>query len=288
MSKVITPMKRLKGQIDNLKINLEEEYTHTSKEKREGKIDYDSSYWGDRTEPKVISEIVSDHIIFFNTKPKNDQGGIPYKNHSFAISFDFMNKELEEQSIQFSYFNEENKLIHSKPFTVEEFKEHLKNLNKFIKSLDISPRTIVFEKIKDIVESNQYDINIDVKKAENDIELLLKKKKEEIKFDEAQKEANKNNERFQKVSDIIKSTIENSDEYKELQEIEKRQKELKEKIQNQIESLQTSYNFKELKAEKAKSDSILMLKNKEIEYEEKKALSKQTSAVRKRVNLKRT
>lgn len=288
MSKVITPMKRLKGQLDNFKNNLEEEYLFEAKDKREGKIDYDSAYWGDRKEPKVISEIISDHIIFFNTKPKNDKGGMPYDNHSFAISFDFNNKEANEQSIQLSYFNEEDKLIHSKPFSVEEFKEHLKALNKFIKELDKSPRTVVFEKIKNIINSNTYDINQDVVKAENEIELLLNKKREEIKFNEAQQEAEKNNSRFQKVSDIITSTIESSEEYKELQEIEKRQKELKEKIKSQTESLQTSYNFRELREAKVKSDLILDMKNKELEHEEKKALSKQTNAVAKRINLKRT
>jgi hypothetical protein len=288
MSKVITPMKRLKGQIDNFKTILEEEYMYESKEKREGRIDYATNYWGDREEPKVIPKIVSDHIIFFNTKEKNDKGNIPYKNNSFAISFDFLNKESNEQSLQLSYFNEENNLIHSKPFSVEEFKEYIKDLNKTLKQLGVSIRTIAFEKVKEIVDKNPYDIKQDVIKAENEIESFLHKKKEDIGFNEAKLEADKNSRRFDKINNIINSTIESSEEYLELQAIEKRAQELKDKIELERRSLKKSYNFIELREKKSKTDAILNTKSKEIESEEKKALGKQTSAVRNKIKLKRS
>ncbi len=288
MSKVITPMKRLKGQIDNLKMNLAEEYIYEAKDKREGRIDYASSYWGDREEPKVIPQIISDHIIFFNTKEKKYTETKLYKNYSFAISFDFFNKESNEQSIQLSYFNEEDNLIHSKPFPVEDFKEYIKDLNKALKQLSISTRAIAFEKVKEIVDNNPYDIKQDVIKAENEIESFLQNKKEEIGFNEAKLEADKNSSRFEKVNNIINSTIESSEEYIELQAIEKRAKELKEKIEIERKSLQKSYNFRELREKKSKTDTILNMKSKEIEYEEKKALEKQTSAIQNRIKLKRS
>ena len=241
MSKVITPMKRLKGQIDNLKMNLAEEYIYEAKDKREGRIDYASSYWGDREEPKVIPQIISDHIIFFNTKEKKYTETKLYKNYSFAISFDFFNKESNEQSIQLSYFNEEDNLIHSKPFPVEDFKEYIKDLNKALKQLSISTRAIAFEKVKEIVDNNPYDIKQDVIKAENEIESFLQNKKEEIGFNEAKLEADKNSSRFEKINNIINSTIESSEEYIELQAIEKRAKELKEKIEIERKSLQNLY-----------------------------------------------
>ena len=288
MSKVITPMKRLKGQIDNLKMNLAEEYIYEAKDKREGRIDYASSYWGDREEPKVIPQIISDHIIFFNTKEKKYTETKLYKNYSFAISFDFFNKESNEQSIQLSYFNEEDNLIHSKPFPVEDFKEYIKDLNKALKQLSISTRGIAFEKVKEIVDNNPYDIKQDVIKAENEIESFLQNKKEEIGFNEAKLEADKNSSRFEKINNIINSTIESSEEYIELQAIEKRAKELKEKIEIERKSLQKSYNFRELREKKSKTDTILNMKSKEIEYEEKKAIQKQTSAIQNRIKLKRS
>tara|TARA_B100000073_G_C23732195_1_gene571170 strand:- start:2036 stop:2902 length:867 start_codon:yes stop_codon:yes gene_type:complete len=288
MSKVITPMKRLKGQIDNLKMNLAEEYIYEAKDKREGRIDYASSYWGDREEPKVIPQIISDHIIFFNTKEKKYTETKLYKNYSFAISFDFFNKESNEQSIQLSYFNEEDNLIHSKPFPVEDFKEYIKDLNKALKQLSISTRAIAFEKVKEIVDNNPYDIKQDVIKAENEIESFLQNKKEEIGFNEAKLEADKNSSRFEKINNIINSTIESSEEYIELQAIEKRAKELKEKIEIERKSLQKSYNFRELREKKSKTDTILNMKSKEIEYEEKKAIQKQTSAIQNRIKLKRS
>ncbi len=288
MSKVITPMKRLKGQLDNLKNNLEEEYVFEAKDKRQGRVDYASSYWGDREAPKVIPEIISDHIIFFNTKEKKYTETKLYKNYSFAISFDFFNKESNEQSIQLSYFNEEDNLIHSKPFPVEDFKEYIKDLNKALKQLSISTRAIAFEKVKEIVDNNPYDIKQDVIKAENEIESFLQNKKEEIGFNEAKLEADKNSSRFEKVNNIINSTIESSEEYIELQAIEKRAKELKEKIEIERKSLQKSYNFRELREKKSKTDTILNMKSKEIEYEEKKALEKQTSAIQNRIKLKRS
>ena len=288
MSKVITPMKRLKGQIDNLKMNLAEEYIYEAKDKREGRIDYASSYWGDREEPKVIPQIISDHIIFFNTKEKKYTETKLYENYSFAISFDFFNKESNEQSVQLSYFNEEDNLIHSKPFPVEDFKEYIKDLNKALKQLSISPRTIAFEKVKEIVDNNPYDIKQDVIKAENEIKSFLQNKKEEIGFNEAKLEADKNSSRFEKVNNIINSTIESSEEYIELQAIEKRAKELKEKIEIERKSLQKSYNFRELREKKSKTDTILNMKSKELEYEEKKALEKQTSAIQNRIKLKRS
>jgi hypothetical protein len=284
MSKTITPMKRLKGQIDNLKDILDSEYTFDAKEKRNSRIETGSYEWGDRKEHKVISEIVSDHIIFFNSIPKKDAGGIDYKNYSFSIAFDFLNKDIEGHSIQFS-LPINDKLVYTKPLTVEDSKEFIRELNKSLKNNESKIRTLVINQVNEFISRNPYDITQDVQKAKEDINKVIENKKSEIGFQETEKHAKKCEDRFNKINNIINSEIESSEEYKELQAIEKRSKELKQKIEEQRNSLKKSYNFLELKNQQCESQSKLNFKQKQLEHTEQQALNTKTSAVVKRIKL---
>lgn len=185
--------------------------------------------------------VLSDHIKVF----KNVDTDI-----SFAFAFDFKNKNEDDWTITVSLkFSENNNSIISSPFfSLEEFRPLINLLNKELDNIHNSTKKnhdlsshVILNLISEIFFDNSINLNNEIDKNEFEINKALEETKslfENKKNDLNKAELELKNTRYQ-----IKKIIELSPDYKKIKKLETELAILKDSVKSQKNQLENSFDI---------------------------------------------
>ena len=266
----LTPMKRIKGSMDNFKNIVSEYFVITQLEQRPERTI--SKYKTHNYEDKTVKAIQTDFKLIF----KSD-------NFDIAFNFDYLNKDQEDHSIQIS-LTKNDLTKHSVFFGVSEFNSLLKNMNKKIKGFSEEDfDTQLFNYLNEDVIIQEFDFELELKKAKNEVTSFLMQKEEELNIPKYKNNANAANNKLKEAEDYIKQEIENTKEFKEFEKLKSRMSELQLFLNEKKDSLSKSVNLDQKKELSRISNSALAHTENELAKATETIKSKQKSVVRRKI-----
>lgn len=258
MSQVQTPMSKLKGLFDNLnqKIQLKELRTLHRRPERTSQYGYYDKH--------VTKKIETDFIRLLSV-PMNKQ----YVTE-IAFSFDYINVET---TITTSV-KKHDSITYSKVYSFEEFRQVLKNLIKKLPEncngdLFVAAYFEHFEFITQ--ESSNEDIDAELLAAQPLIETIKDKKKQ----------LNSKQNKLDRTQSKINSQLHESEEYRNLQQLLERQREIekliklsREQVESKKRQIEIENNFAKTRNDLSDADYELNLAQKELLNFEKSLISR--------------
>jgi len=236
-----TPMKKTKGNINNLKLKTVNDFSYIELHKRDER-EYSSFEVENFPElhNKKINEIISDFKLVFQSNAYDI---------SFAITYDFIGKDEDKHTVQFSTIDNGN-IIHSKFFTVTEANSILRDLNKEIRDFknenpEANTAKVVIDALKQSAMKEKFDINQEVNKAQVTVNSFLEQKGKETLLTEMTKDYNETQEYINENIQKIKNTIESSSEKEELTDLLRRVKVMENIIRDKESKLKDEANLPE-------------------------------------------
>lgn len=219
--KVLTPMKRYKAAIDNLRSQISEHAHEFTLNKSESKRIPWVFARNDKYETKGVE---CDFIMVFES--------LETKGFSFALTFTYMEKTPDEQTVcgSVKFGDADDQICYGEEMTIEAFKETLNRLNKKLKTLEnknydeiVSAFSVAFLKktfslaealetataeVEQFVAQKRLELNIDAAeatfKAAQQIRIQAKQTvNQEIEATEAYQEREKLLERLARLDKMI-------------------------------------------------------------------------------------
>ena len=145
MAKTITPMQKVKEQVklllsiknsNNRSNRLISQVVLNKTKHNEPVYTYDSQYYD---EDKYKKPVKSDTIYLFkhckNSIFNNSYENAHAKKHSFSFIFNYLNLPVEEHTIQFGAFGDEDNFFMSGKYTVQEFNKKMVEFNHLINTI---------------------------------------------------------------------------------------------------------------------------------------------------------
>ena len=250
----ITPMKRSKANIANLKELLHDNYSHNELNQRESRIESGYNEYS-HIKDREIKEIVSDFKVLFSPDTQ-----VP----SFAITFDYLDKDIELHKIQISSVFE-GKGKNSLFMDVKEFNDLLKQLNKEIKVFkkdrpSSSLAEFVNHSINNIFMSKEFDLDNEVEIVENSISSFLLDKENELGINPLKEEYKKNEIYINKQNKAVFEEIKETEDYIKLQAVKSKIDSLKitmSQLEKKVEADTTALELESLIPQTIKRNKIV-------------------------------
>lgn len=275
MTKQLTPIKRYQSLFQELREQTAQFFRETGLNKVEPK--HNRYAWRDGG-PDYTKGVENDFIMIFSD---------PKKQLSFAFSFNYEDMDLPDQKVMASIKKgKENDSIESSPWmSLTDFKSMLSSFNKNLKTLPVSQfNTIgIIECFSQHFLEKKLDLNNEIKKQQEHLNELIENKSQELKIPDLKKKAENAKQRFESVNNTINEEIENSDDFKKMQLLEKEISLLKTKIEQQRFELQSKLKFKELKMDNEKKQYSLKEAQAILEHEVHKEIKKSPKMVAKKL-----
>lgn len=276
----MTPMKKMKHNIANLNEIIKEEFSVNELQAREQRTENDYNY----ETPYVVKEIVSDFMYIYNNVDFETNNS----NKSFAIVYDYIDKPEEEHTIQLSILKNKEERLQSPFFSVKDFSTKMKELNRQLKGhKKENPNSkitkLLFQNLEAIFLTENYDLDNEVQMTQNKIESFLNQKKEELGVSDLEIELKEKQDYLEKHEKLIKDTIENSEDYKEMLALEEKLLKLKEKISTDTATLEDDYFIPNTKKSISNLEREIAKSSEELKNGEDKILKQSTAVVRNKI-----
>jgi len=264
MNKTKTPMATLKGHF----LNFEENIAHLIDTKAIARVELNKSQphyspYGDSSKG-----VASDFVRIYQDRTnvvgkKKSNSGFGYQRNeynSFAFVFNYM--EVEEPYITVTLKTDGNHYISSHAYSVEQMKNLMSSFNNYLKTIDVEHPTRLFKLIQDIfIGDDGVDEEEVVSEAISSINETLFDLNKGI--EEQQRTYNSVKVMYVNASEKYKEELENSEEYKTVQELKKQLHKAEEKLSKKDRGLKVDYKIKPKKSLlKTESSTLETLKNK--------------------------
>lgn len=236
MNQEITPMKRYANQIQELRSNLGFDFKELTLNKSKSK-----NYYG-HGENYTNKGVESDFILIFQCPD--------LENYSFAFSFQFYDLFKDEQYVDISIKkgNKEDSIIQSQRFTLENFKNHLNDFNRWFTQNSkhkVEPSSI-FNHFSTTFLNKELDINNEIKIYHKELNSFIDKKTKEFNVDNLLIAHETAQTDLLKTQKYIEKTILNSPEYKSIRKLEDEVNMLNRQLANNRASLEKSLQLQKL------------------------------------------
>lgn len=273
--KTLTPMKRYKTAIDNLRSQVSG-YTH---ELTLNKAESKSIPWafsrGDRYSTKGVE---CDFIMIFES--------LETKGLSFALTFTYMDKEQEDQLVRGSvkFGDDDHQVTYGEEMNLEKFKLSLNKLNKQLNELEFHKN---FDEIIDAFSveflKKPFSIAAAVETAEQEINLFTNKKRAELELDVAEQTYQEAERISQQAKEAVNKALEATDAYQEREKLLARIARLDKIITNKKVLLEKDEDVK-IKDQAVKSaEKVVKTKKQTLEKQLDTELNKYPKAIRNRI-----
>jgi len=275
----ITPMKRYSHGINQLK-NHFQKAGFREKILNSAKPQYDP-YGGEHGFGGYSKGVVNDFTLIMN-----------YNNqYSVGLVFNYQNEPVQVEATfcpmipkprDYGYMADNKNLESSKVFSPEEFSEKLNQLNKTIKITSNRPKPeTLIQLFKEAFDVEKVDMKSKLKEADEKIQDFLQNYESELSGKE--KLVDKKEVSLKRAKAKVEKDYKDSEEYKELQEIRKRERELLKVLETKKGELKEKYKVDEKQKEYEKVFDEYFELSKQEKTEKEKALKDFPKAVRQRV-----
>ena len=154
----MTPMQKLKPQFEEFKELLGVSFNEINLNKSDYKVDY-SGFCGERQE-HVNKGVKSDFIRLYRLQLNKEN------TYTFAFSYEYMNMQEDKHTIVFSYSvgKDEKNFSPKLEMSIEECRQHLKNINDILKIMANSSNEEIMKILREEFLGIDYQIKPQSKK----------------------------------------------------------------------------------------------------------------------------
>jgi len=273
--KALTPMKRYKTAIDNLRSQVSG-HTH---ELTLNKAASKSIPWafsrGDRYETKGVE---SDFIMIFES--------LETKGLSFALTFTYMDKEPEDQLVRGSvkFGDSDTQVTYGEEMNLETFKTSLNALNKQLNESDFHKN---YDEIIDAFSvsflKKPFSIAAAVELADQEINLFTSQKRAALDLDAAEETYQKAELVSQQAKQAVNKALEATDAYQEREKLLARLARLDKIITNKKVLLEKDEDVKVKDQAVKNAEKIVKTKKQKLAEQVDTELKKYPKAIRNRI-----
>lgn len=276
MSKDMTPMKRFSGNIQELRKNLARHFNELSLNKSSPKYNHHAG------ESTYSLGVESDFILIFSD---------PKKSISFALTFTYIDRPIEEQKISGSIKKSKSNddIQTSQDMTLAEFKIKINQFNKWfetdgVKGSELNKSSVVIiEKFTEIFLDKKLDLNKELKTKQQQLDEFIATKSKELKISELTDINIKTAYNFSKAQNTIKNEIEAMPEHKELEALNISVNKLKQVISDKKTQLEKAHKIKDLKFSFDGSEKDLRNAKYNLEFSVQAELNKTSKVISKKL-----
>lgn len=272
--KEITPMKRYKTAIDNLRSQVRFYAHEFTLNKSESK----SIPWpfvrGDKYEIKGVE---ADFIMIFESTEN--------KGFSFALTFTYMNKTQEEQMVcgSVKFGDQYDQTRYGETMNLEKFKESLNALNKKLNNLNNKNYDEIINVFSEIFLQTTFSLASDIETASHEVEQFMNAKKTELSLEQAVEVAKVARVQHETATANVNKALKDSDAYKEREALMERLARLDKVIANKKVLLNKQEDVAAKEKEKKKTEELVQKKKFELNMALSKKLQEYPKAIRTRI-----
>lgn len=272
--KELTPMKRYKTAIDNLRSQVRghsHEFTLNKAESR--RIPWVFAR-GDKYETKGVE---CDFIMIFES--------LENKGFSFALTFTYMDKARDEQLVcgSVKFGDELDQTRYGEPMPLEKFKESLNELNKKLTAIENKSYDEIINLFSEVFLQTTFSLADDIEKASAEIKKFVAEKTDELDIKDAEDIAKITRESHATATANVDAALKASEAYKEREELLERLARLDKVLTNKKVLLNKKEDVAVKEKAKKKADETLQSKKLTLSMQLKEKLLDYPKAIRTRI-----
>lgn len=272
--KEITPMKRYKTAIDNLRSQVGDyahEFTLNKSESRRIPWPF---IRGDKYETKGVE---ADFIMIFESTEN--------KGFSFALTFTYMDKGQEEQMVcgSVKFGDEYDQTRYGETMNLEKFKASLNALNKKLVAISHKNYDEIINVFSEVFLQSTFSLTNDIEKASAEISEFMGAKKTELALEQAEDLAKVARVQHLTATGNVDKSLKESDAYKEREALMERLARLDKVIANKKVLLNKQEDVTAKEKEKKKTEEAVQTKKLELNMALSKKLQDYPKAIRNRI-----
>jgi hypothetical protein len=272
--KKLTPMKRYKTAIDNLRSQVRghsHEFTLNKAESRRIPWVFARS---DKYETKGVE---CDFIMIFES--------LENKGFSFALTFTYMDKEQDEQLVcgSVKFGDELDQTRYGEPMPLEKFKESLNSLNKKLTTIDNKSYDEIINVFSEVFLQTTFSLADDIEKASAEIKQFVAEKTAELDIKLAEDVSKLTRESYSTATANVDAALKASEAYKEREELLERLARLDKVLTNKKVLLNKQEEVSIKEKAKKKADETLQSKKFDLSMQLNKKLLDYPKAIRTRI-----
>lgn len=274
----MTPMKRYSGAINQLKEHfMKAGFRTKTLNSAKQKYNPDGGEYGHGGYSKGV---INDFTLLMNYNNQYSIGLVfNYQNEPVQVEANFC--PIIPKPHDYGYMADKTKLESSPVYTPEDFSKHLNQLNKMIKMTNDNPKPeTLIQLFKEAFSVEKMDIKYKVEEADKKIQDFLKN--HDSNLSEKEKLVDNKEKALKRAKEKVETGYKNSEEYKELQEIRKRERELLKELENKKEALKEKHKVDDKQKEYDKVFDEYFELSKQDQSEKEKALKEFPKVVRQR------
>lgn len=272
--KVLTPMKRYKAAIDNLRMQVSD-YSH---EFTLNKAQSRSIPWvfarSDKYETKGVE---ADFIMIFES--------LENKGFSFALTFTYMDKAPEEQLVcgSVKFGDEVDQTRYGEPMTLEKFKEALNTLNKKLSFIDNKNYDEIINVFSEEFLQTTFSLADDIEKSRAEIQTFVAEKTAELDINLAEDVAKLTRDSYARATANVNAALQDSEAFKEREILLERLARLDKVLTNKKVLLNKQEDVSLKEKAKKKAEETLNSKKLDLSMQLNKKLLDYPKAIRTRI-----
>jgi hypothetical protein len=253
--KDLTPMKRYKTILDNFRSHVSLCADIYSLNKAESKSIPYPFVRGDKYETKGVE---NDFVLIFSSKET--------KGLSFALSFTYIGKEKEQQTVRGSvkFGDEHDQTRYGQDVSIEQFKLNLSNLNKQLDALKIYEYNEIISTFSEVFLNTPFSLAADLDIASEDMNQLVNAKKVELALKDSEQTLKVASKSLQLAQATVLKEIMNSEAYQEREKIMARLEELDNMLTKKKTILEQEQEIKEKKKIEKQASDVFQNKKEEL------------------------
>lgn len=272
--KEITPMKRYKTAIDNLRSQVSDhshEFTLNKAESR--RIPWVFAR-GDKYETKGVE---ADFIMIFES--------LENKGFSFALTFTYMDKAPEDQLVcgSVKFGDEFDQTRYGEPMPLEKFKEALNTLNKKLSFMDNKNYDEIINVFSEVFLQTTFSLADDIEKSRAEIQTFVAEKTAELEINLAEGVAKLTRDSYARATANVNAALQDSEAFKEREILLERLARLDKVLTNKKVLLNKQEDVSLKEKAKKKAEETLHSKKLDLSMQLTKKLLDYPKAIRTRI-----
>lgn len=272
--KELTPMKRYKTAIDNLRSQVSghsHEFTLNKSESRRIPWVFSRS---DKYETKGVE---ADFIMIFES--------LENKGFSFALTFTYMDKAPEDQLVcgSVKFGDDFDQTRYGEAMTLEKFKESLNTLNKKLITIHKKNYDEIINVFSEIFLETTFSLADDIEKSSAEIKKFVAEKTAELDIGLAEDVAKLTRDSYLTATSNVNAALEDSEAYKEREDLLERLARLDKVLANKKVLLNKREDVVLKEKAKKKAEETLQSKKLELSMQLNKKMLDYPKAIRTRI-----
>lgn len=254
--KYLTPMKRYKTALDTFRSYVSTCADIYSLNKAEPKsIPYPFTR-DDKYETKGVQ---NDFVLIFSSKET--------KGLSFALSFTYIGKEKEQQTVRGSvrFGDQHDQTRYGQDLSIEQFKVNLSNLNQQLDVLETCEYNDIISKFSEAFLNTPFSLAADLDIASKDMNQFVTAKKVELALTDSEQTLKAASQSLQLAQATVWKEIMNSEAYQEREKIMARLEELDNMLTKKKTLLEQEQEVKEKKKIEKQASDVFQNKKEELQ-----------------------